>query len=604
MGDSLFILTVIGVSGDLLLMRKRYYRPARRKKIPCKAGAFILFIVVIAAIVTAAVLIYMRSNDTGIFRPDIDPSPTQTPAPFEPDAGTEAEPPAAVPAAVDITQPSAFGFTTDIQSGGGIVADYNRTDPISFGSGANYTGLKGITTFRGDNYRDKASYGAANITAETLTRMWHTSSGALNGQAGSGWTGQPVMAQWDADMRQIMNLYDDKKAKDTLVEVIYPTLDGKIYFLDLDDGSYTRDPIDMGVSVKGTASLDPRGYPLLYIGQGVGAPANSDTGNEWDNTYMYIYSLIDGQVLWKYGAETQDVFSYRSSGQHYDSSPLVAADADTLIWPGGNGVIYTVVLNSDFDRAAGTVSVSASEPVKYRYTTPQNADNTEGMRGYGISGSAAAWRNYLYFTDSGGWLQCVDLNTMKPVFVQDVGGSSDSSPVLEQDGGNVYLYTGNTAAASGEESGDALCHIRKINGLTGEMIWEYQCPVKASGGIYATPVLGKGDLSGLVIYTAAHTTSSGKGTMIALDKSNGSVVWEQEMKHYALSSPVAVYTSSGKGYILQCDSSGKMTLYDGATGEQLDSVGLGADIEASPSVFNNMAVVGTKGEKIYGVMII
>jgi hypothetical protein len=59
-----------------------------------------------------------------------------------------------------------------------------------------------------------------------------------------------------------------KDAATPLTEVIYPTMDGNIYFLDLETGNPTRDPINTGIIQKGTSCLDPRGYPLLYVGQG------------------------------------------------------------------------------------------------------------------------------------------------------------------------------------------------------------------------------------------------------------------------------------------------------------------------------------------------
>ena len=46
------------------------------------------------------------------------------------------------------------------------------------------------------------------------------------------WTGQPLLVQWDDNVRNIMNINPEKKSKRDLVEVIYATLDGHIYFLD------------------------------------------------------------------------------------------------------------------------------------------------------------------------------------------------------------------------------------------------------------------------------------------------------------------------------------------------------------------------------------
>ena len=73
------------------------------------------------------------------------------------------------------------------------------------------------------------------------------------------------------------------------------------------------------------------------------------------------------------------------------------------------------------------------------------------------------------------------------------------------------------------------------------------------------------------------------------------------MKYYSWSSPVAVYNSNGDGYIILCDSDGNMHLLDGRTGKVKDTINLGKNIEATPSVFNNTVVVGTRGKKIYGV---
>ncbi|MBQ1376377.1 MAG: pyrrolo-quinoline quinone, partial [Lachnospiraceae bacterium] len=57
----------------------------------------------------------------------------------------------------------------------------------------------------------------------------------------------------------------------------------------------------------------------------------------------------------------------------------------------------------------------------------------------------------------------------------------------------------------------------------------------------------------------------------------------------------------GKGYICFCNSAGRLDLIDGLTGEVLDTMNLGSNVEASPAVFNNKFVVGTRGCKIFGI---
>ena len=82
------------------------------------------------------------------------------------------------------------------------------------------------------------------------------------------------------------------------------------------------------------------------------------------------------------------------------------------------------------------------------------------------------------------------------------------------------------------------------------------------------------------------------------------------MDCYTWSSPVGVYTEDGKGYIVLCDSgatredaSGYVMLLDGLTGEVLDSVSMGSNVEASPVVFENTIVVGTRGCLVTGIRI-
>ena len=64
-----------------------------------------------------------------------------------------------------------------------------------------------------------------------------------------------------------------------------------------------------------------------------------------------------------------------------------------------------------------------------------------------------------------------------------------------------------------------------------------------------------------------------------------------------------IYTKDGKSYILQSDSAGYMYLIEGISGRILDKIPLEANIEGSPAVYDNMLVVGTRGQKIWGIKI-
>ena len=474
------------------------------------------------------------------------------------------------------------------------VDSFNRAEPISFGDPEEYFALPGIATFRGNNYRNSATYGTAEVTNKTLTTVWSHRIGMYNGWGGCAWTGQPLVVQWDEETKQIMNLHSSKKNKEDLVEVIYATLDGNIHFYDLSDGTETRSPIFMQMNFKGAGALDPRGYPLMYVGSGV--------NNGGMGARMFIVSLIDGTILWEYG--NKDSYAMRN-WTAFDSSPLVDAETDTLIWPGENGILYTMKLNTVYDKAAGTISIAPDNMVKTTYTTTFSENENRYL---GYEPSASIVDNYLYISENGGMFYCVDLNTMELVWAQDTKDDSNSSPAFEWGEDKVgYLYTAPSLHWTAEKSAGTIS-IYKLNAQTGEIVWEYPIDcvtVKdVSGGVQASPVLGKEgtNIEDLVIYAVARTPKTYDGILIAFNRETGEVVWEVDTKNYSWSSPVAIYTDDGRAYILTCNASGKIRLVDGATGEVVYSLGLEQTVEASPIVFGNMIVLGSR-EGIYGFKI-
>lgn len=121
-----------------------------------------------------------------------------------------------------------------------------------------YGEVDGVLTFRGGPWRQNAAYGYASAPEGRLEIVWEKNIGSIDNWSGVGWNGQCALVRWPQETLQVMNVYEEKKQKENLVEVIYGTLDGHIYFLDLEDGSPTRDPIDVGFPLKGSVSVDPR----------------------------------------------------------------------------------------------------------------------------------------------------------------------------------------------------------------------------------------------------------------------------------------------------------------------------------------------------------
>ena len=611
-------------------------RRKRRRRVRMQPRFFLIMVAALGTVIIILLLVKKVQSDSKE-QLEATPVPTATLAPT-------ATPKPALPEDVTVTRadsasPGQFGFSGSIKVDNKDVSSFSRTNEISFGRNMEYSQLPGVTTFGGSSYRDSFAYGSVTLSDKRLRQSWSKTIGALGSWSGTGWTGQPLIVQWPVETVAVMNVKQTyKDANAPLTEVIYPAMDGNIYFLDLETGAATRDAINTGIVQKGTACVDPRGYPLLFVGQGI--PVENDQGN--GAAYVRVYSLISGEQISQFGGF--DWFA-RRAWQAYDSSPMISDD--TLVYAGENGILYSVKLNAEFDPAAGTVSINPDGMIKMRYEGSgySTEEDNAGARLYGFESSIAAFRNFAFLTDNGGRLQCVDLNTMTIKYVVDVTDETDSSVVIEEsyDDNTIYLYTGSQVRKSSNELGEGFgySYQRKINGLTGAVIWEQKwiCSTgetSASGGVVATPHVGKGQISDLVIYAFSLAAKSGGtvatvdspnpeeaaegepqegaavaaaqavpdangsyslgGRIVAYDKTTGNIMWTIEQTNDFWSSPVVVYDQQGKGYLIQCDRGGYVTLYDASSGIQLNNIDLGSRIDSTPAVFNNMLVVGTRGK--------
>lgn len=486
--------------------------------------------------------------------------------------------------------PEKLNLNWDIIKDNKVIKDFNRGYNISMPDSSEYSSLPGITCFRGNNYRNAPSYGYADIKEEKLVKLWSFSNGSIDTWTGVGWTGQPAIVMWDEKTRNIMNINPNKKEKENLKEVIYATLDGKIYFFDLEDGKPTRDPINIGYSTKGTVTIDPRGYPLLYTGQGI-----PDKNGKRGPIGYRIFSLIDQKQL--SFIDGMDKYAFRSWGA-FDCSGVIDPITDTLIEGGENGILYTAKLNTKYSPENKTISIDP-EYIRYRYKSSIS-------KRLGIENSPVVFKNFAYFIDNSGLLQCLDLNTLTPIWARNVTDDTDSTPVFEvENEDEAFLYTANEVDLQGH---GGISYIRKIDAFSGKLVWEK--PVKCTynnnnnGGALASPVMGKHDIKDLVIYNIAKTgKTSTSGRMYALDKKTGNEIWTVDFDNYCWSSPVDVYTREGKSYIVVCDSVGNMFLIEGINGKILDTISLGSNIEASPAIYDNTIVIGTRGQQIFGIRI-
>ncbi len=559
----------------------------------------VLLLAALAALLTVFVTKSMLLHSAQAQGPNVEDDPLiaeQTPSPTpEPTL-----PPYVIPAdltahAVADTQPENLILETAVEVDGERVENYTPSREIFFGGETDYTDILGIPGFRGGNYRQGAAYGTVDWDGKTLKNTWSVNTGSLtapdgNAWTGSGWTGQPLIVEWDVETQRNMNLYDWAKNTPGLKEVIYACMDGYVYFIDLESGEKTRDPLNIGYTFKGTPALDPRGYPLLYLGSGY----HSNRGN----SRAFVVSLIDGEILYTYG--NGDRFALRDWSM-FDASPLIDAKTDTLIHPGENGVLYLIHLNSKYDPITGAVSVDPDEVVKWRYKSTRNGS----QYWLGMEDSPVVWNGYIIMADNGGQLMCLDLNTLELVWVQDVLDDTNCTPVLDVENGHPYVYISTSFHEGWRSWTTATIPVWKIDAVTGEVVWQtdYTCCTESgvSGGVQGTIAVGKGDCADRIFVPVSKTPNVSAGVLAALDKKTGEKLWEFPTKMYSWSSPVDFYDSNGKCYVAYTTFGGYLYILDGQTGEQLASLDLGGKVEASPAVYNGHLVVGLRSCKILGI---
>ncbi len=452
----------------------------------------------------------------------------------------------------DACIPSTRGLTQNVINGAVIVSDYQRENEIFMGDPLEYSSVAGITTFRGNNFRNTATFGylsPVGDSIDTITQVWEfsgTGSRLASSQTfeweGFQLTGQPLVVRWSSDIRSSMNLYPDKAAKEDLTEVICACLDGLVYFFDMNWGAF-------------------------------------------------------------------------------DSSPIIDAITDTLIWPCENGIIYTFTLNTEYVSGSSSVMVN---PVCTGYKYIFN--DTQG-RYLGVESSIAVYGNYGYFIDNNSNLICLDLNSLEMIWVFRTDDDSDLSPVISEENGIPYIYIGTEVDyQGGQGSYSGAAYTYKINALTGDEVWQTSQPcytyngqtsdTDQVGGCVGNPILGKGQISNLVIFSYSCTTDLLSGNrIVAYNRDTGNEVWHYDMNIYTYSSPVDCYDQDGNAYIIICDSLGQIHLVNGQTGERISYIqayrnlgtesetSTGVEFQASPVVFNDMMVICTTSGSVFGIRI-
>jgi hypothetical protein len=465
--------------------------------------------------------------------------------------------------------------------------DFDTTAGVYFGT--DYSEEQGIFCFRGNAQRNHPTRGtiAGRPTSVAIDWIFTTAFDARPTEfgtwgGGSGWTGQPLVIQWPDDKRRrLSGLKEPYLDQPDWKEVIVGSLSGNIYFLDLLTGKATRPHLSIGNPIKGTVSVDPRMNGLMTVGQGI---------PNGDRFGAYLFDLFAGkEVDYRSG---MDPTSRRLWGAH-DSNPLFDAESNFLFWPAENGQIYKTFIAAD---------KTFGKTQKFNYGVQQHPD-------LGLEASLGAYKNLGFFGDNGGNVFCLNLTTMRPVWLFDNVDDTDASLVIEMDDRqHPFLYTGNEVDKQGP-TGTAF--IRKIDALTGKEVWHFGRTCSGSdvagkansGGVLATVLPGKKKAQHLVFGIFSRVNGTMKGEFVALDKRTGKKRYAIPMDAYSWASPIDIYDNEGNCYVFFTDVYGTIYLIDGLTGSIIHKEKTSYVFESSPVAWDNRIVVGTRGSTILSFLI-
>ena len=443
-----------------------------------------------------------------------------------------------------------------------------------------YKDAPGVFAFRANTRRDAEMNGRVKGNPTEIVVDWEfgtdydgRQTGSSQGWGGgSGWTGQPVYVEWPD------SLIKKWQAKGTLSkdfsgkEIIVGSLASYLYFIDFATGKKSREPIYVKNPIKGSVMLDPTLNGNIYVGQGI--PNERPFG-------AVVVNLDEHAIT---DTHPEDPQAPRHWGA-YDSSAIRMGQF--LFRPGENGTLYKFFI----------------EPGKQNLHSAMSY--TVNGRPLGMEASISIYKNYGFTADNSGIIVCTNLNTMKPVWVYDIGDDTDSTPVLAVEDGVPYIYTG----CEIDKTSRGFSKYVKLNALNGNPVWEIEVPGKRAdvgkkhfdGGFYASALPGQGNSKDLIMVNVVENLKGQNGKFIAMNRKTGDIVYEIPLKHYAWSSPVGFLNEKDEMFVLTGDCAGNMYLINAKEGKLINTVPVGHNFESSPVVSGNSAVVGTRGRHIYKV---
>jgi outer membrane protein assembly factor BamB len=425
--------------------------------------------------------------------------------------------------------------------------------------------MPGLLTFRGGPSRDYHGEGPVPQDPQVLWSYPGESGGMcaesvvgteVSVWCGTGWTGQPSVFE-----------------REGRTWVVFGAYDRNVHFVDYETGEDILPPYPTGDIIKGSVSVDPDEFPLVY------------SGSRDNEMHVIAIDRDTPEKLWSLHA---DDVSPTLWNDDWDGSPLIM---DDYMFVGGeNSQFHVVKLNRGYAED-GSVQV-APELV---FNAPGWDDEllaslATRTNDVSIENSVAYHDGIVYFANSGGLVQGWDVSGLDEgidptrVFRYWTGDDTDASIVIDDEG---FLYVaienerGNARAA---EVGQLI----KLDPSASDdpLVWSVHDPA----GFWATPALHED----LVIVPADG------GQVYGVERDTGDVRWTFDLSPPTWQSPVIV-----DDVLVQGDCSGVLHGFDvsdtAAAPPELWSVELGGCIESTPALWKGRLFVGTRGGRFYAI---
>jgi outer membrane protein assembly factor BamB len=441
------------------------------------------------------------------------------------------------------------------------------SDPARVGK-PYYDKVNGLLTFRGNPTR--TYYGTGPVPRTTPRERWlFPRSGGLCSNStdehgtkewcGNGWTGQPAVFE-----------------RDGRTWVVFGAYDRAVHFLDAATGERILPDFPTGDIIKGSVTVDPDGFPLVYTGS--------------RDNYYRVLAIDRGKPteLWKLSAKAVSPTLWNDD---WDGSGLIIDDY--LLEGGENSQFHIVKLNRGYG-PDGKVTVA-----------PQLVFNTPGwddqlLRDIGdktvsIENSVAVYGNTVYFANSGGLVQGWDLSGLKQgrkperVFRFWTGDDTDASVVVDETGA---LYVGSEYERGTARSAEVGQMMKLDPKRTGNpLVWKVDDRGTRPAGVWGTPALYKD----IVVF------DTNGGDVLGIDRASGAVRWRMHLPGgETWQSPVVV-----DDVLFIGDCTGVMHAYDVADTKApprpLWTLKIGGCIEATPAVWKGTLYFGTRAGAIHAL---